>query len=115
MKQLIQLEEILFFIGSIFLFTQLDLAWWWFIALIFTPDISMIAYLVNSKIGAITYNIFHHRGLAIAILIIGWQTNAPIVSLCGIILFGHASLDRIFAYGLKYFDGFKNKKIKKIA
>jgi len=68
----------------------------------------MLGYLINTKIGAITYNIFHHKGLAILIFLVGIYFEIEVVQLTGIILFSHASLDRIFGYELKYADHFKN-------
>lgn len=74
----------------------------------FATDIGVLGYLINTKIGAITYNIFHHKGLAILIFLVGIYFEIEVVQLIGIILFSHASLDRIFGYGLKYADHFKN-------
>lgn len=106
MKTSIKFEELAMFIFAIYLFNSLELSWWWFIALILTPDLGMLGYLFNSKIGAITYNVFHHKGMAITIYLIGIYLNNQIFQLIGIILFAHASMDRIFGYGLKYFDSF---------
>jgi hypothetical protein len=108
MKNLIILEEAAMFAFSIFLFQLTSFAWWWYLALILTPDLGMLGYLVNTKVGAITYNIFHHKAIAIAVLLIGFNYSLPWIFLSGIILFGHASLDRIFGYGLKHFDNFKH-------
>lgn len=108
MKNLILLEEAAMFSLSIFLFNQLPFAWWWYLALILTPDIGMLGYLVNTKVGAITYNFFHHKAVAITVLITGYIVGDQIVILSGIILFGHSSLDRVFGYGLKYSDSFQN-------
>jgi len=41
----LKLEEITIFLLCIFLFNQLNFSWWWFPALLFLPDIGMIAYL----------------------------------------------------------------------
>ena len=79
-----------------------------FLVLILLPDIGMLGYLVNTKTGALTYNVFHHKGLAILILLIGIYFEIEVMQLIGIILFSHAALDRIFGYGLKYADNFKN-------
>ena len=92
---------------GIYLFTQLDYAWWWFLVLILAPDIGMVGYAFGNKAGAISYNLFHHKGLAIAIYLTGIFLSLPLVQLIGIILFAHASMDRIFGYGLKYDKGFK--------
>ena len=96
------------FLASIFFFNQLEYVWWVYLALILTPDIGMIGYAVNTKLGAITYNLFHHKGIAIAIGCLGFYLSIPELQLAGIILFGHASMDRIFGYGLKYPDHFKH-------
>lgn len=64
MKTLLKIEELGIFLLSIFLFTRLDLAWWWFPLLLFAPDIGMIGYIINPKVGAFTYNLIHHRFVA---------------------------------------------------
>src|SRR5690606_1974931 len=108
MKSILKLEEFAMFGLGIFAFNQLDFAWWWFLVLILTPDIGMIGYLINSKIGAVIYNIFHHKGLAILIYFLGIYLANDVVQLIGIILFSHAALDRFFGYGLKYISSFND-------
>ncbi|HSZ86410.1 MAG TPA: DUF4260 domain-containing protein [Puia sp.] len=106
MKNILRLEELAMFLFSIFLFNQLHFAWWWFIILILIPDISMIGYLVNNKVGALCYNLVHHKGIALAIYVVGYYTHNEVLQLSGIILFGHSSMDRMMGYGLKYETGF---------
>lgn len=108
MKNLLKLEEVGQFLLSIILFNQLHYAWWFFPACILLPDLSMIGYLANPKIGAWLYNFFHHKLVAISILILGFWLNNSVISLTGIILFGHSAMDRAFGYGLKFNDNFKN-------
>jgi len=108
MKKLLQLEAIGEFILSIVLFSQLGYRWWIFPLLILLPDLSMIGYLFGTKPGAICYNIFHHKLLAVLIFAVGYGVSYPPMILAGIILFGHAAMDRIFGYGLKYNDDFKH-------
>lgn len=108
MNTLLKLEELGQFLLSILLFTQLDFAWWVFPACILLPDISMLGYVFNTKIGAWSYNFFHHKLLAIAFLIPGYWLNNSLLILAGVILFGHSAMDRIFGYGLKFTDNFKH-------
>ena len=108
MKSVLKLEELLQFALGIYLFSTLSYAWWWFLVLILLPDIGMLGYLVNTKTGASTYNVFHHKGLAILFFLAGIYFEIEVMQLIGIILFSHAALDRIFGYGLKYADNFKN-------
>jgi len=107
MKNTLKLEEILMFALGIYLFSLLDYEWWWFLVLVLAPDIGMVGYALGNKIGAISYNLFHHKGLAIVLYLIGIYFSEPLLQLIGIILFSHASMDRIFGYGLKYDKGFK--------
>lgn len=103
----LKLEESAMFLLGIWAFSLLDYSWWWFVGLFFVPDIGMIGYAINNRIGAITYNIFHHKGLAILLFGIGILVKSGGIQLAGIILFSHSSFDRILGYGLKYEKGFK--------
>tara|TARA_B100001146_G_scaffold146540_1_gene128758 strand:- start:672 stop:1022 length:351 start_codon:yes stop_codon:yes gene_type:complete len=107
MKTSLKLEELAMLLLGIFLFSQLNFSWWWFIGLFLAPDLGMLGYLINTKVGAFTYNLFHHKFVAIAIYFFGIFITSEIVQMIGVLLFSHASFDRIFGYGLKYEKGFK--------
>ncbi len=114
MKNLIKVEEVFMFLLSIILFNETDYAWWLFLVLILTPDIGMVGYAFNTRVGAFTYNLFHHKGVAIIILSCGWYFSIPILELAGIILFAHSSLDRMLGYGLKFSDSFKHTHLENL-
>src|SRR5690554_138682 len=114
MKSILKLEELAQFILGIVLFSQLDYAWWWFPALILLPDIGMLGYVFNTKIGALVYNLFHNKAIGIAFILTGMFYLGETYTLVGIILFSHAALDRIFGYGLKYPDSFRNTHLGKV-
>jgi hypothetical protein len=67
----------------------------------------MLGYLGGNKTGAACYNLFHHKGIAIAIFIFGLLLPSILLQTIGIVLFGHSSMDRLFGYGLKTTEGFK--------
>jgi hypothetical protein len=114
MKLSLKLEELAMWIGCIILLYVSQVDWWWYALMFLGPDISMIGYLVNTKVGAWSYNLFHHKSVAIVIFLLGLTIQLPcdiqnkdwLINL-GIILFGHSSMDRFFGYGLKYENGFK--------
>lgn len=108
MSYTLKLEELFMFGLSIYLFSKLDYAWWWYAVLLFTPDISMLGYLINTRIGALTYNFVHHKALGITLYVLGSFVTAPALQLAGVILFGHSSMDRIMGYGLKHSDSFQH-------
>ncbi len=108
MKNLLKLEELAMFMASIYALYLYEVPWWAYLLLILGPDIGMIGYVINPKVGAFTYNLFHHKGVAVAVGLLGFLTASDEMLLSGIVLFGHSSMDRIFGYGLKFTDAFKN-------
>jgi hypothetical protein len=114
MKNLIKLEEAAMFLLSIILISRLPYAWYWWLIWILAPDLSMIAYAAGNRVGAIGYNIVHHKGVAIAVYAIGLFANHPALEFAGMILFGHSCMDRAMGYGLKYFTGFSDTHLGKI-
>jgi len=107
MNTVLKTEEALIFVACLFAFTFLNMSWWWFIGCILLPDLGMIGYLFGNKTGVWTYNLFHHKGLAIVIALTGYLTHNNLLMFAGLILFAHASMDRMLGYGLKYERGFK--------
>ncbi len=107
MKNFIRIEEFAIFAFCAYALTRFNAAWWWYPLLLIGPDISMIGYLLGNKIGAASYNLFHHKGIAIVIFIAGLMSTNEILQLIGITLFGHSAMDRALGYGLKLNEGFK--------
>jgi len=114
MEKSLRIEEVFMFGLGVYLFALLNMDWWWFPALILLPDIGMLGYLKSAKIGAITYNLFHHKGAAIAMYLLGIYLENYILQLIGIILFSHSAMDRMLGYGLKFEDSFFNTHLGKI-
>ena len=108
MRNLIKLEELFLFLLSIYLFIQLDYAWWWYALLFLAPDLGMIGYIISPQVGAQTYNLLHHKAIAVALFLIGAWLSIPPLQLAGAIILGHSSADRVLGYGLKYPDAFQH-------
>ncbi len=109
MKLILKLEQTVLFLLSIILFSELsNFPWYFYAALFFVPDISFLAYTINSKIGAVLYNLLHHQGIWIFISILGFYSEIEWLLGLGIVFTGHAAFDRLFGYGLKYSDSFKH-------
>lgn len=114
MKNLLRLEELLLLGLSLFLFSALDYGWGWYALLFLAPDLSMLGYLVNPRVGAWTYNLVHHKGVAVTLYLAGYLLSAPALMFAGTLLLGHSSFDRVFGYGLKYPDAFQNTHLGRI-
>ena len=101
MKTLLKLEEVGLVLLSFYLFLALDYAWWWFLLLFFIPDLSMVGYLINPKVGAVTYNFIHHKALSVLLYLLGSFTQLPGLQLAGLVMFGHSSFDRALGFELQ--------------
>jgi hypothetical protein len=108
MKATLKSEEIIKLLACYLLSLKIGFSYWVFWVWILAPDLSMLGYLINARIGAIIYNVFHHQGIALILSLAGLYTGYRGLELAGLILFGHSSMDRIFGYGLKYTDSFKH-------
>jgi len=110
MKNLIKFEELALTAASIYFLSlyNLGISVWIWIPLFLSPDISMLGYLINTQVGAFTYNLFHHRTIAIIVAFVGYGLHIPVMLTIGILLFAHSSFDRMLGYGLKYADNFKH-------
>lgn len=87
---------------------SLGLSFWIWLLLFFSPDIGMLGYLLNTRVGAFTYNVFHHKGLALIIAVSGFFSGQALLTATGLLLFSHSSFDRMMGYGLKYGDNFNH-------
>jgi hypothetical protein len=78
------------------------MSWWPFFALLLTPDLAMLFYLINPKWGAAGYNIVHSyflpMGLAGIAAVLGASGTLPYI----FIWTAHIGMDRVLGYGLKY-------------
>ncbi len=116
MKTLLRLEELAQFLFVIMVLVMKGVAWWMYFLLLLGPDIGMVGYLVNTRVGAIGYNLTHHKGLGIVLMLIGLVAEVANMLtnvqsgffLVGLIIYGHSSMDRMLGYGLKYSDDFKH-------
>ncbi|MEN9715132.1 MAG: hypothetical protein RJA35_599 [Actinomycetota bacterium] len=107
-RVLLRLEGATLFALSIGVFAQQGQPWWLYPALLLVPDIFMLGYLRNAKLGSITYNIGHSYPAAAAVTALGFALGTPSMIAIGAIWFGHIGWDRMFGYGLKYATSFKH-------
>lgn len=80
----------------------------WLCLLIFMlPDVSMLGYLLNKRLGAAIYNVAHSTIGPIVLLVYGYHSNpAGWVYVIGGLWLAHIGVDRVFGYGLKYPSSF---------
>ncbi|SCY40256.1 protein of unknown function [Nonlabens sp. Hel1_33_55] len=113
MKWLVRSEGIAYLGTGFILYAVFFDNWWLFAGLFLYPDIGMLGYTINTKIGAITYNIFHHNLTVMVLLIGGFVMEQETVMMLGVVMLAHIGFDRILGFGLKYPDAFKNTHLNK--
>ncbi len=101
-RLLLHLEGLAVFLASVALYAHLGANGWIFALLLLAPDLSMIGYLVDARLGSLTYNAAHTYTLPLALgvlsLLGGWHTGAQLA----LIWTAHIGIDRAAGYGLKY-------------
>ncbi len=113
-RMILMLEGFALFVVCIYAYAKLGLSWWLFGALILAPDIGMIGYLRNARLGAQIYNTFHVTALPIGIGAWGYAWSEPLAMAIALIWLAHIGMDRMLGYGLKYETGFTDTHLGKI-
>ncbi len=119
MKNLLKLEELAQLLVCTALMAMNGLPWWTYLLLLLGPDIGMLGYLVGPRTGAFTYNLLHHKGIALLVaavglgseglsLLVGSRALGEVLLMTSIILYGHSSMDRMLGFGLKFGDSFQH-------
>ena len=113
-SSVLRVESLGFFILSVWLYAVLQMSWWLFAVLLFIPDIFMVGYLKNARLGARIYNIGHSYLTPLLVLFALWLFSSPISLPIALIWLAHISMDRALGYGLKLETGFKDTHLGKI-
>jgi hypothetical protein len=110
MNNLLKTEQAMQLVLCIFglYYQPLHFEWWQWILLFFSPDLSMAGYLLNVRVGAVLYNLAHHKAVAGLLICFGILCHFPILLFVGLLLWAHSSFDRLMGYGLKYMDSFQH-------
>ena len=111
---LLRTEEILLLTLTLYAYQHLHYSWLLFAILFLTPDLSMLGYLLNPRIGAATYNLIHTLTLPLALLLASYIQHWPLASELALIWTAHIAFDRLLGYGLKYPTFFKDTHLQHI-
>ena len=113
-KLLLHVEGTAIFLTSLIFYHSLNLSWLTFIIFLLAPDLIMLTYLINTRIGSLTYNIIHTYALPLSLtalaLLLDWSLGLQ----TALIWTAHIGLDRMVGYGLKYPDNFKHTHLNQV-
>ena len=107
-RPLLHLEGATVLVASILAYHWIQAGWLQFAVLFLAPDISMLGYAANVRVGAISYNAVHCYVAPLAL--VGWSlgTNHHAILPLSLIWIAHIGFDRMLGYGLKYPTRFKD-------
>lgn len=109
-----RLEGLVLFLGGIYAWIVLGGVWWLFLLLLLTPDISMVGYMVNARVGAAIYNLVHSYPFPALSLVLGLWLSIPVLTFAGILVLAHIGWDRMLGYGLKLPSSFQDTHLGRI-
>ena len=112
---LLRIEELALLTATILLYRHLHFNWLLFAILFLAPDLFMLGYLLNTRIGAVTYNLAHTLFLPLILLAAALYLQHPTTQAIALIWIAHIALDRLLGYGLKYPTHFKDTHLQRIA
>ena len=101
------------FVAVTFIYWLFGLDMGLFLLLFFSFDISILGYLVNPRVGAISYNAVHSFVGPSALLAIGLYTSSIVACAYALIWFAHLGFDRMIGFGLMHPDEFGNSHLDK--
>lgn len=107
-KVWLRLEGLALLVATVVAFANQGQHWWLYPALLLVPDIFMVGYLKDTRIGAFLYNLGHAYPAPLIVIFSGWHRHHAVTIAVGLIWLGHIGWDRFFGYGLKYDSDFKH-------
>ncbi|MEX3745580.1 DUF4260 domain-containing protein [Lysinibacillus xylanilyticus] len=115
LRKIISLEYVIAFLVTVFFYWHFDFSFVYFVLFLLLPDVSMLGYMVNTKVGALFYNIGHSLVMPAILLVLGFVTVSTPLLMVSIIWLAHIFLDRALGYGLKYEEAFTKTHLQQIA
>jgi hypothetical protein len=111
---LLRLEGFVLFAVSVSLFFYLGGTLWPFLLLLLVPDLTMVGYALNVRVGAAVYNAGHTLALPVALGGAALLTNRPEFVPFILIWTAHIGMDRMLGYGLKFPTYFADTHLQRL-
>lgn len=111
---LLRLEGVLLLLASLVAYHELGGSWTTFALLLLVPDLSMLGYMLNVRIGAVIYNIGHTLAVPLVVGCVVLLTRSYDLLPFVFIWTAHIALDRTLGYGLKYPTYFRDTHLQRV-
>ena len=113
-RWLLRLEGACIFALTLVLYGAGHFHWWLFALLLLTPDLFMLGYAANPKIGSAAYNLVHTSAVPILLLGVAIVASLPVLEPYGLIWLAHVGMDRMLGFGLKYPTRFQDTHLQHV-
>lgn len=109
---LLRTEEAGLLVAAVLAYVHFHFSWVLFGVLFLAPDLSMVGYLANPRVGAAFYNLVHTLTGPVVLSGVGYFRHYPTALAIAIIWAAHIALDRLLGFGLKYPREFKDTHLQ---
>jgi|SRR5579862_135812 len=107
-RPLLHLEGAVVFVISLLAYHWSHGSWLLFALLFLVPDLSMIGYAVNVRVGAVAYNAVHTYVVPLLLAAFAFRVGDQSSWKLALIWTAHIGMDRALGFGLKYPTHFKD-------
>ena len=111
---ILRLESFALLAGAVAAYSRVAPDWLLFALLLFVPDVTMIGYLRDVRLGSLVYNLGHTLSLPILAAGIALALGSVPTAQLSLIWIAHIAIDRIMGYGLKYATTFKDTHMQHV-
>jgi hypothetical protein len=111
---LLHLEGVAVLVAAIVIYANQQFNWWVFALFLLTPDLPMLLYLINPRLGSVVYNLVHTIIFPVTLAIFSVFNGNDLGLQIALIWAAHIGMDRAFGYGFKYPGDFKQTHFSRI-
>jgi hypothetical protein len=113
-KVLLRVEGAAVLLLAVTLYLNVSGDWLLFALLLLAPDIGMVGFLRDTRLGAATYNVCHTYVLPAVLALVALVGVMPQLLPFALIWFAHIGGDRLAGYGLKYPTAFRDTHLGRV-
>jgi hypothetical protein len=113
-RRWLRLEGLAILIAGVGIYLAAGGPWLLLVPFVLAVDVSMVGYLAGPRTGAVVYNLAHNHATGLLVLGAGVVSGVSPLVLAGAVLVGHAGMDRLAGYGLKYPSAFGDTHLGRI-
>lgn len=111
---LLHLEGLALLISVLVIYANQQFSWWAFVIFLLTPDLPLLLYPLDQRLGSIVYNLVHNIVFPLALAILSIFNGNDLGLQVALIWLAHIGMDRAFGYGFKYIGQFKETHFSRI-